>query len=49
MPRKKVDNRIRILVENGVALRYRSMFVVVGDRARDQVSWDGPLDGVGTK
>lgn len=35
--RKKVDNRIRVQIENGVALHYRSMFVVVGDRGRDQV------------
>jgi len=37
MTRKKVDNRIRILIENGVAQGRRSMFVVVGDKARDQV------------
>ena len=37
MPRHKVDSRIRILIENGVALSQRSMFVVVGDRGRDQV------------
>ena len=37
MPRKKVDNRIRLLIENGVASRQRSMFVVVGERAKDQV------------
>ncbi|XP_035521188.1 RNA cytidine acetyltransferase [Morone saxatilis] len=35
--RKKVDNRIRVQIENGVALRHRTMFVVVGDRGRDQV------------
>ncbi|XP_047453137.1 RNA cytidine acetyltransferase [Mugil cephalus] len=35
--RKKVDNRIRVQIENGVALKHRSMFVVVGDRGRDQV------------
>lgn len=35
--RKKVDSRIRTLVENGVATRQRSMFVIVGDKARDQV------------
>ena len=40
MPRKKIDNRIRILVENGVALRQRSIFVIVGDKARDQVNRD---------
>ena len=36
MVRKKIDNRIRILIENGVAQGRRSMFVVVGDKARDQ-------------
>ena len=43
MPRKKVDNRIRALIENGVSLRQRSMFVVVGDKSRDQVKIDGFL------
>ena len=38
MVRKKIDNRIRILIENGVSQGRRSMFVVVGDKARDQVS-----------
>ena len=37
MVRKKIDNRIRMLIENGVAQGRRSMFVVVGDKARDQV------------
>uniref|UniRef100_A0A8C1T222 RNA cytidine acetyltransferase n=1 Tax=Cyprinus carpio TaxID=7962 RepID=A0A8C1T222_CYPCA len=35
--RKKVDNRIRVQIENGVAEHHRSMFVIVGDRGRDQV------------
>ncbi|XP_029009376.1 RNA cytidine acetyltransferase [Betta splendens] len=35
--RKKVDNRIRVQIENGVALQHRTMFVVVGDLGRDQV------------
>ncbi|KAG7253996.1 hypothetical protein CRUP_023413 [Coryphaenoides rupestris] len=35
--RKKIDNRIRVQIENGVALQHRSMFVVVGDRGKDQV------------
>lgn len=35
--RKKVDSRIRTLVENCVALRQRSVFVIVGDKGRDQV------------
>lgn len=38
MPLKKVDSRIKTLIENGVALRQRSLFVVVGDKGRDQVS-----------
>ena len=33
--RKKVDPRIRTLVENSVKLRQRCMFVVVGDKERD--------------
>jgi hypothetical protein len=35
--RKKIDPRVRSLVEDCSALRQRSMFVVVGDRGRDQV------------
>ncbi|CAM6087692.1 unnamed protein product [Calypogeia fissa] len=35
--RKKVDSRIRTLVENGVKTRQRSLFVIVGDKGRDQV------------
>ncbi|KAF5290206.1 hypothetical protein FQR65_LT11640 [Abscondita terminalis] len=37
MVRKKIDNRIRVLIENGVKLGHRTMFVVVGDKGRDQV------------
>uniref|UniRef100_A0A0E0F9Y4 RNA cytidine acetyltransferase n=1 Tax=Oryza meridionalis TaxID=40149 RepID=A0A0E0F9Y4_9ORYZ len=35
--RKKVDERIRTLIENGVRERQRSMFVIVGDKSRDQI------------
>ncbi|KAK1887566.1 RNA cytidine acetyltransferase [Dissostichus eleginoides] len=35
--RKKIDNRIRVQIENGVALQHRTIYVVVGDRGRDQV------------
>eukprot|EP00271_Cylindrocystis_brebissonii_P001199 TRINITY_DN11501_c0_g1_i1.p1 TRINITY_DN11501_c0_g1~~TRINITY_DN11501_c0_g1_i1.p1 ORF type:complete len:745 (-),score=153.66 TRINITY_DN11501_c0_g1_i1:169-2319(-) len=35
--RKKVDARIRTLIENGVKTRHRSLFVIVGDKGRDQV------------
>lgn len=34
--RKKVDERIRTLIENGVKTRHRSMFVIIGDKSRDQ-------------
>lgn len=37
MPRKKVDERLRTLIENGVKSRHRSFVVIVGDRGRDQV------------
>ncbi|XP_028917575.1 RNA cytidine acetyltransferase [Ornithorhynchus anatinus] len=37
MQRKKVDNRIRILIENGVAEKQRTLFVLVGDHGKDQV------------
>lgn len=40
--RKKVDSRIRTLVENCVKTGQRSLFVIVGDKGRDQVrrtSW----------
>jgi len=37
MVRKKVDNRIRTLIENGVAQKHRSMFFIVGNQCRNQV------------
>ena len=37
MVKKKVDSRVRTLVENGVSLGHRSFFVLVGDKGRDQV------------
>ncbi|VIO96799.1 Uncharacterized protein BM_BM13933 [Brugia malayi] len=37
MVRTKLDNRIRILIENGVAMGHRSMFVIIGDKGKDQV------------
>ncbi|XP_011136777.1 RNA cytidine acetyltransferase [Harpegnathos saltator] len=37
MVRKKIDNRIRVLIENGVAVGHRTMFIVIGEKARDQV------------
>ncbi|KAI3866765.1 hypothetical protein MKW92_052498 [Papaver armeniacum] len=35
--RKKIDNRIRTLLENGVKTNHRSFFVIVGDKYRDQI------------
>lgn len=37
MGRTKLDNRIRTLIENGVKTRHRSMFAIIGDKARDQI------------
>ncbi|CAF3313909.1 unnamed protein product [Rotaria socialis] len=37
MVKKKIDNRIRILIENGLKTFHRSLIVVVGDKGRDQV------------
>ncbi|XP_027846110.1 RNA cytidine acetyltransferase isoform X1 [Aphis gossypii] len=37
MVRKKIDNRIRTLIENSVTAGHRTMFVIVGDKGRDQV------------
>lgn len=33
MPRKAVDKRVRTLIRNGIKLRHRSLFVIVGDNA----------------
>lgn len=38
MVKKKVDSRIRTLVENGVKLRHRNLFVVVGKSAHTIMS-----------
>merc|ERR1712166_965769 len=35
--KKKVDSRVRTLLENGTKLGHRSMFLIVGDHGRDQV------------
>ncbi|KAK3103722.1 hypothetical protein FSP39_021375 [Pinctada imbricata] len=37
MVRKKIDNRVRILLENGVKEKHRSLVVIVGDHGKDQV------------
>lgn len=38
MVRKKVDARVRSLIENGVKTNHRSIFVLVGDHGKDQAS-----------
>jgi len=35
--KKKIDSRIRTLIENGINANHRTFFVVVGDKGRDQV------------
>lgn len=37
MVHKKLDNRIRVLIENQVKNAHRSLFVVVGKKGREQV------------
>ena len=37
MVQKKVDSRIRTLIENGVKTNHRSFILMIGDRGRDQV------------
>jgi N-acetyltransferase 10 len=37
MVRKKLDARIRAMIENGVKTNHRSLFVLVGDHGKDQV------------
>ncbi|KAJ2723181.1 N-acetyltransferase 10 [Coemansia sp. Benny D115] len=37
MVRKAVDSRINTLIKNGVQQNHRSFFVLVGDRAKDQI------------
>ncbi|XP_012146702.1 RNA cytidine acetyltransferase l(1)G0020 [Megachile rotundata] len=37
MVRKKIDNRIRVLIENGVNTGHRTMFIIIGEKARDQI------------
>ncbi|KAK7251530.1 hypothetical protein RIF29_34817 [Crotalaria pallida] len=47
--RKKVDERIRTLIENGVKLRHRSMFVIIEDKSRDQDPVVRPIGELGPK
>jgi hypothetical protein len=37
MVREKIDNRIRVLIENGVQTGHRSMVAIVGEKGKEQV------------
>lgn len=37
MVRVKIDNRIRTLIENGANVGHRTLFIIVGEKSRDQV------------
>lgn len=37
MVRVKIDNRIRTLIENGANTGHRTLFIIVGEKSRDQV------------
>lgn len=34
----KLDNRIQIMLKNGILRKHRSMFVMVGNKGQDQVA-----------
>lgn len=36
--KKKIDERLKILIENGVKVNHRGFIIIVGDRGRDQVA-----------
>ena len=38
MIRKKIDDKIQILFKNSISRNERSMFLIIGDKGRDQVS-----------
>ena len=38
MIRKKIDDKIKILLENSINKNERAMFIIVGDKGRDQIS-----------
>lgn len=46
MVKKKIDNRIRVMIENGVKLNHRSMFIIIGDKAKDQVTNRNLFSGI---
>ena len=38
MIRKKIDDKIQILLKNSISKNERSMFLIIGDKGRDQIS-----------
>ena len=38
MIRKKIDDKIQILFKNSISRNERSMFLIIGDKGRDQIS-----------
>ena len=38
MLRKKIDDKIQILLKNSISKNERSMFLIIGDKGRDQIS-----------
>ncbi len=38
MIRKKIDDKIKILLNNCIKLNERAMFLIIGDKSRDQIS-----------
>ena len=43
MVRKKIDNRIRVMIENGINLGHRTMFAIVGDKAKGHSECHQPI------
>lgn len=35
--KKKIDKKIRKLIENAAIFRHRGIFIIIGDRGRDQI------------
>ena len=42
MVQKKIDSRIRTLIENGVKLNQRTLMIIIGDNGKDQVGHSIP-------
>ena len=42
--RKKLDVRVKVLIENNVQTNHRSMFVIVGEKSKYQVGFISLLE-----